>query len=46
LDTIREPYLDTAVVDQDIVHLEIGLLAGRLVVEAQEGVAEAITCDP
>lgn len=37
-------YLDSAVVDQDIVHLEVSILAGFIRVIAQEGVTQAVPC--
>ena len=35
-------HLDAAVINENIVHLEVGLLAGLVVVKAQESVAQAV----
>ena len=40
--TQRGPCLDAAVVDEAVVHLEEGLLAGLVGVEAEEGVVERV----
>ena len=36
--------LDAAVVNEHVVHFEVGFLARLVVVEANEGIAQAVAC--
>ena len=41
-DALREVDVDAAVVDEDVVHLEVGVLARLLVLELDEGVLQRV----